>query len=166
MRNEWPYISTVIPFTVVYVGGKHRILLQTHNIIFGNFSTFPSHIPLTHLVSYFDTILCNSWLDREWYLCVKLSTNFSLLDRPSGPRRSHSWGCNITQWHTTFRTNPLTETGTRQRIQHTQEMHIFAPGGIRSHNRNKRAATDPLVVQRGLWDRLSTNYHCLFLQRP
>jgi hypothetical protein len=37
--------------------------------------------------------------------------------------------------------------------QHSQETDVHAPGGIRTHNSNKRAATDPHIRPRGHWDR-------------
>jgi hypothetical protein len=39
--------------------------------------------------------------------------------------------------------------------QHSQRTIIHAPGGIRTHNPSKRAATDPLLRPRGHWDRPS-----------
>ena len=38
--------------------------------------------------------------------------------------------------------------------QHTQQTNIHAPGGIRTHDRNKRAAVDLRLRPRGYWDRL------------
>jgi len=37
--------------------------------------------------------------------------------------------------------------------QHSQETDIHAPGVIRIHNPNKRAAADPRLRPRGYWDR-------------
>jgi hypothetical protein len=37
--------------------------------------------------------------------------------------------------------------------QHTQQTNIHAPGGIRIHERSRRAAVDLCLRQRGYWDR-------------
>ena len=39
--------------------------------------------------------------------------------------------------------------------QHSQQTNIHAPGGIRTHDRNMRAAVDLRLRQRGYWDRLT-----------
>jgi hypothetical protein len=54
-----------------FMSGKRKILSHNHNVIFRNVSIFSSFIPLTHLVSYFDTVLCNFCVVRNWYFCVK-----------------------------------------------------------------------------------------------
>ena len=41
--------------------------------------------------------------------------------------------------------------------QHSQQTNIHAPGGIRTHNLNRRAAADLRLRPRGHWDRLQ--YH-------
>jgi hypothetical protein len=61
--------------------------------------------------------------------------------------------------HTTPGKTPLDEWPVRRRhlpdnTQHSQETDIHAPGGIRTHNPNKRAAADPRLRRRGYWDRL------------
>jgi hypothetical protein len=38
--------------------------------------------------------------------------------------------------------------------QHTQQTNIHAPGGIRTHDRSRRAAVDLCLRPRGHWDRL------------
>ena len=38
--------------------------------------------------------------------------------------------------------------------QHSQQTNIQAPGGIRTHNRSRRAAVDLRLRPRGHWDRL------------
>jgi len=38
--------------------------------------------------------------------------------------------------------------------QHSQQTNIHAPGGIRTHNLNGRAAVDLCLSTRGHWDRL------------
>ena len=38
--------------------------------------------------------------------------------------------------------------------QHSQQTNIHAPGGIRTHDRNRRAAVDLSLRPRGYWDRL------------
>lgn len=43
-------------------------------------------------------------------------------------------------------------------IQHLHETDIYAPGGIRTYNPNKRAATNPRLRLRGHWDRLLIKY--------
>ena len=37
--------------------------------------------------------------------------------------------------------------------QHSQQTNIHAPGGIRTHDRSRRAAVDPRLRPRGYWDR-------------
>ena len=37
--------------------------------------------------------------------------------------------------------------------QHSQQKNIHAPGGIRIHDRSRRAAVDPRLRPRGYWDR-------------
>ena len=39
--------------------------------------------------------------------------------------------------------------------QHSQQTNIHAPGGIRTHDRSRRAALDLRLRPRGYWDRLS-----------
>ena len=36
--------------------------------------------------------------------------------------------------------------------QHSQQTNIHAPGGIRTHDRSRRAAVDPRLRPRGYWD--------------
>jgi hypothetical protein len=40
--------------------------------------------------------------------------------------------------------------------EHCQETNIHTPGGIRTHNPRKRAASDPRLRPRGHWDRHET----------
>jgi hypothetical protein len=42
--------------------------------------------------------------------------------------------------------------------QHRQQTNIHAPGGIRIHDRNRRAAVDLRLRQRGHWDLLNFMY--------
>ena len=61
-----------------------------------------------------------------------------------------------TQWRATFGRNPLnewSETSTWQHITLTQQTNIRAPGGIRTHDRSRRAAVDLRLRPRGYWDR-------------
>jgi hypothetical protein len=48
---------------------------------------------------------------------------------------------------------PDAEISTRQNTTLTNDRQPYT-GGIRNHNLNKQAATDPLVRQREQWDRL------------
>ena len=41
-------------------------------------------------------------------------------------------------------------------IQHSQQTNIHAPGGIRTHDRSRRAAADLRLRPRGHWDRQKT----------
>jgi hypothetical protein len=51
----------------------------------------------------------------------------------------------------------VAETSTWQH-KHTQRTNIYAPGGIRTHDRSRRAAVDTRLRPRGHWDRrLLTN---------
>ena len=45
------------------------------------------------------------------------------------------------------------DLSTWQYTQHSQQTNIHAPGGIRTHDPSRRAAADPRLRPRGLWDR-------------
>ena len=57
-----------------------------------------------------------------------------------------------TQWHTVGRT-PLDEWSGRRRDLYLTTHNFHAPGGIRTHIRNRRAAADLRLRPRGHWDR-------------
>jgi hypothetical protein len=70
------------------------------------------------------------------------------------------WGYEITHNDTTQSVGllctsdqPVAETSTWQHTQHSQQTNIHAPGGIRTRNPSRRAATDPRLRPLGLWDR-------------
>ena len=46
--------------------------------------------------------------------------------------------------------------------QHSQQTNIHAPGGIRTHDRSRRAAVDLRLRPRGHWDRHVEPYHQFF----
>ena len=56
--------------------------------------------------------------------------------------------------------------------QHSQQTNIHATGGIRTHDRSRRAAVDLRLIPRGYWDRLlrrfwlqnNEHYNCLLLK--
>ena len=79
---------------------------------------------------------------------------------PSGPRPSHYRGFVITLRHTTLGRTSLDDWSACHRdlylynTQHSQQTDIHAPGGIRTHNPSKLAATDSRLRTRGHWDRL------------
>jgi hypothetical protein len=58
---------------------------------------------------------------------------------------------------------PDTETSTWQHTALTTNIHD--PGEIRTHNRSKRAATDPRFRPRGYWDRLLRDIRLEILSR-
>ena len=62
--------------------------------------------------------------------------------------RSHSAGLLWTRDQPAQRPLP-------NKTQHSQEVDIRVPGGIRTHNPSKRAAADPRRKPRGDWIRLS-----------
>jgi hypothetical protein len=72
--------------------------------------------------------------------------------------RSHSVG------HSTLGRTPLEERSARRRdlyltTHKTQkDTDIHVPGGIRTRNPSKRAAADPRLTPRGLWDRPPSVY--------
>ena len=68
---------------------------------------------------------------------------------PCGPVRPHYRGFTVTLRHTTLGRTRLDE-GSAQRTnlylhttQHSQQTDFHVPGGIRTHNPSKRAASDP-----------------------
>ena len=65
--------------------------------------------------------------------------------------------------HTTFGGTLLDERSARHRDLHSQETDIRAPGGIRNHTPNKRAARDPRLRLRGHLDRLDKCYTHSFI---
>ena len=86
---------------------------------------------------------------------------FTVFLRRCGPTRvmasSFTRFLDYTQRHTTVGRTPLDEWSARHRnhyltIQHSQQTNIHAPGGIRTHNLSRRAAADPRLRPRGLWD--------------
>ena len=79
-----------------------------------------------------------------------------------GPRPLHSWGFTITFRHTAAGRSPLDEWSARRRASLPHNNHkretTATPGGIRTLNPNKRAATDPRLTKRSHWDRLTCNW--------
>jgi choline dehydrogenase-like flavoprotein len=66
------------------------------------------------------------------------------------------------QRHATVGRTPLNEWSVGSRdlpdnSQHTQQTNIHATGGIRTHDRSRRAAVDQRLRQRGYWDRLDSD---------
>ena len=61
----------------------------------------------------------------------------------------------ITLRHTTLGSSPLDEWSIRHRDLYLKihNRHIHTPGGIRTRNSRKLAATDPRIRPRGPWDR-------------
>jgi hypothetical protein len=61
-----------------------------------------------------------------------------------------------TQWRATVGRTPLNEWSARRRdlylTTHTTDKHP-CPGGIRTHDRSRRATVDLLLRPRGHWDR-------------
>jgi len=49
----------------------------------------------------------------------------------------------------------VAETSTWQHTQHSQQINVHAPGGIRTHNLSRRAAADLCLRLCGHWDRLT-----------
>ena len=47
------------------------------------------------------------------------------------------------------------------KTQQSQQTNIHAPGGIRTHDRSRRAAADLRLRPRGYWDRLYTDVACI-----
>ena len=47
----------------------------------------------------------------------------------------------------------VAKTSTRQHTQHSHQTYVHAPGGIRTHNISRRAATDIRLRPLGYWDR-------------
>jgi len=70
---------------------------------------------------------------------------------PSGPRPLHYRGFTITLRHTTLGKTALDGWSARSRDLYLT--HSIHPGGIRTHNPSKRAATDPRLRPRAHWDR-------------
>jgi hypothetical protein len=79
-------------------------------------------------------------------------------------------GFTITLRHTTLGGTPLDElsaqcrdlyltTHSTHKRERERDRDIHAPGGIRTHNSNKRPAVDPHLKQRGQRDRLSLFSH-------
>jgi hypothetical protein len=70
-----------------------------------------------------------------------------------------------TKWRATVSRTPLDEWSARRRdlylTIHTQQTNIHTPGGIRTHDRSRRAALDLRLRPRGLWDRHSYNLQYL-----
>ena len=59
----------------------------------------------------------------------------------------------------------VAETSTWQHTQQSQQKNIHAPGGIRTHNLNGRAAVDLRLRPRGHWDRLLTEDNTNFKRK-
>jgi hypothetical protein len=79
---------------------------------------------------------------------------------PSGPRPPHYRGFIIALRLSSGRVTSPTQRPLPDSIQHSQEKHIPALGGIRTHNPRKRAAADPRHRPRGHWDGpLKANSH-------
>jgi hypothetical protein len=70
----------------------------------------------------------------------------------------HSWGFYITLRHTTVGRTPLDEWSARRKASTCQHTTLTRnrypwPGGIRTHNLNRREAADLRLRLRGYWDR-------------
>jgi hypothetical protein len=66
--------------------------------------------------------------------------------------RSHS-DTPHTRWDSSGRVISLMQRPLPDTTQHSQETDINVPGGIRTHNLNKRTVADPRLRPRGHWDR-------------
>ena len=75
-----------------------------------------------------------------------IASSFARRSNTTHHSQSYSSGQMTSQSH-----RPLPDN-----TQHSQQTDIYAPGGIRTHNLSKRAATDLRLRPRGHWDR-----HCV-----
>jgi hypothetical protein len=78
--------------------------------------------------------------------------------------RSHST-THRTRWYPSGRVISSSQRPLPDNTQHSQQTNIQAPGGIRSHNLSRRAATDIRIRQRGHLDRLSMLCYCATISR-
>ena len=70
--------------------------------------------------------------------------------------------------HTQRRTTSVRVISTTQRhlpdnTHHSKQTDLHAPGGIRTHNLSRRAATDSRLRPRGNWDRMHTHLHIRYI---
>jgi hypothetical protein len=102
-------------------------------------------------------------ISKNQLMSIKNNLHFTFFSNgataPSGPGPPQCRGFTFTLRHTTLGRTPLDEWSARRRDfyltrHNTQKRQTsMQPGGIRTPNTNKRAATDPRLRPRGHWDR-------------
>ena len=68
--------------------------------------------------------------------------------------RSHTTKHHSREWLLWTSDQLVAETSTWQHTQYSQQTKVHVPGGIRTHNLNRRAVADLSLRPRGHWDRL------------
>jgi hypothetical protein len=143
MRSE-----NASPLLYIYSNGK--ISLESREV----FRTHPSHKMRPHCI-YSKKSLCQSHFLRSSFLSFFLS--LTAFTHSLKIQRVVTF--NHTQRHTHVRWDSSGwGIGPSQRrlphyARHSQETDSHSPVGIRTHNRSKRATTDPLLRQRSHWNR-------------
>ena len=78
--------------------------------------------------------------------------------------RSHTT-THHTRWNSSGRVISSSQRPVPDNTQHSQQTAIHAPGGIRTHNLNRRTAADLRLRPLGHWDRLFICYRNLIAAR-